>query len=100
MKQEEALAAYQAMFPDKVEFLSAERIRIIGHRLHNEFRLWDHTMYRVTKKGSDLVLIYSNTSWEHVLVLAAATVKTPEDESPIEDDPKTLAEVAPGWVTP
>ena len=81
MTQEEALKAYQEMFPEKAEHLEAERTRSIGRRNQSEFTLWDWS-------GLRLGMVKSERSWEHALAMAKSGDENiwPEDQSPVEDE--------------
>lgn len=83
MTQEQALAAYQAMYPAKADKLAVERERSIGGGIGhpNTFNLWD-------RSGSKLGLITSHQSWEHVLSIAKSKDEDlwGKDDSPIEEE--------------
>lgn len=81
MTQEQALAEFQAMFPEDAEKLSVSRERFIGYKPRNTFYLWNRTGL-----GPDIIAS-SERSFEHALAIAKSGNEDcwPEDDSPIED---------------
>lgn len=86
MTQEQALAAYQAMCPEKAEKLEATRTRSIGFRTQSEFVFWDWSQYIPGSGPSCLGRIGSTQSWEHALLLVRASLVGEQDNSPVADD--------------
>lgn len=109
MTQEQALQAYREMFPEKAEYLEANRAKSIGYRNLSEFTFWDWSYkadQSVSNRRSDLGMIQSKVSWEHALTLARADQSLfAKDESPVEDAPIDPSGaginggVVPRWVT-
>ena len=89
MTQEQALAAYQAICPEKADKLEATRTRSIGFRNQSEFVFWDWSAYSFGSGPSSLGRIGSPQSWEHALLLVRASILGEQDNSPVEDEAVT-----------
>lgn len=79
MTQEQALKAFQAIFPES-DKLQVQRVRSIGykHGYTTEYSLWDFS--RVGRESA--IVATSDRSWEHVLAIA----KSGNDDCWAEED--------------
>ena len=84
MTQEQALEEVKKLFPEDADYIGIDRNRYIGAKGHghnNEFTVWKHCPPR----GCE-ILIQSNVSWEHALVLLAGDeARFVKDDSPVEE---------------
>lgn len=86
MTQEQALKAFQEIFPQQAASLSVQRERTIGykHGWPNVYTLWDHSRSRI----QSALVASSNRSWEHALAIAKSGDEDvwPEEKGQWEDE--------------